>query len=89
MRIIFLSDGTAVTVYTEALELSGLGRLSHRRASYVEPVETGCWIANLTPVGGPTLGPYAKRSEALAAEGKWLELHMEAMTSAWGTKNAD
>lgn len=89
MKIVFLSDGTAITLYTETLELSGLGRLSHRRASYVEPVGNGKWIADLSPVGGPTLGPFNRRSEALEAEGEWLELHTEAMTSAWGTQNAD
>lgn len=89
MKIIFLPDGTGITVYTEALELEGFGRLSHRRASYVEPVGHGHWSADLSPVGGPTLGPYAKRSEALEAEGEWLELHTEAMTSVWGTQNAD
>jgi hypothetical protein len=79
VKIIFLPDGTAVTVYNEALELSGLGRLEHRRASHVEPTADGAWIADLSPVGGPMLGPFGRRSDALAQEGSWLELHLEGI----------
>ncbi|MFY9269002.1 MAG: hypothetical protein WAO55_04550 [Candidatus Manganitrophaceae bacterium] len=78
MKILFLPNGSAVTVYTEALELSCLGRLDHSRASRVEPTAIGEWIADLSPVGGPVLGPYTKRSEALRAEEKWLEGNLEA-----------
>lgn len=66
-------DGTLVSVYTEALPLDELGRASIARASHVEPTPDGTWTADLAPVGGPVLGPYAKRSEALAAEVAWLE----------------
>lgn len=80
MKIIFLQDGSAITVYTEAVDLSGFGRLTHRRASHVEPFENGTWIADLSPVGGPMLGPFGRRSEALAEEGRWLESHLEIIT---------
>lgn len=43
------------------------------RASHVEPTETGEWGANLSPVGGPTLGPFKERQAALDAEVKWIE----------------
>ena len=33
----------------------------------------GAWTADLSPVNGPVLGPYTRRSEALAAEIAWLE----------------
>lgn len=66
-------DGTLVAVYTEALPLDEIGRASIARASHVEPTPEGTWTADLSPVGGPVLGAYAKRSEALAAEIEWLE----------------
>jgi hypothetical protein len=48
-----------------------LGDASIRRASYVEPKGTE-WYADLSPVGGPLLGPFDFRSEALDAEAAWL-----------------
>lgn len=36
----------------------------------------GTWWADLTPVEGPVLGPFTKRSEALAAEAEWLEANV-------------
>jgi hypothetical protein len=56
--------------------LEQLGLCTVRRASHVEPVPTDTgtqWAADLSPVGGPMLGPYRTRSEALAAELAWLE----------------
>jgi len=47
--------------------------VSIRRASYVEPDDHGQWWADLHPVGGPCLGPFPRRSAALAAELRWLE----------------
>lgn len=76
MIIAFLPDGSAFTLYTETVDLTGLGDLVHRRASHVEPTEQGGWQADLSPVGGPLLGPFQKRSEALSAEQDWLEAHL-------------
>jgi len=56
--------------------LEQLGPCTVRRVSHVEPCETETgtqWTADLSPVGGPLLGPYRTRSEALAAELAWLE----------------
>ncbi len=50
------------------------GQASIRRASHVEPCEGG-WSADLSPVDGPTLGPFDLRVTALAAEAKWLEVN--------------
>jgi hypothetical protein len=48
-----------------------MGTVTIARASHVEPNEDGQWFAQM--VGGPVLGPFAKRSAALAAEVAWLE----------------
>ena len=75
MHIVVRADGAIRCLYDEAIELAELGRLSIRRASHVEPDELGRWIADMSPVQGPVLGPFASRSEALAAEQDWLEAH--------------
>jgi hypothetical protein len=50
-------------------------------AMFIENLSDGRWVAELSPVGGPTLGPFGRRSEALAAEQRWLETHwLEAGT---------
>jgi hypothetical protein len=67
--------GTIRCVYDEVLPLADLGAISITRASHVEPTCDGQWTADLTPVAGPVLGPFAQRSAALAAEREWLECH--------------
>jgi hypothetical protein len=32
-------------------------------------------MVDLTPVGGPSMGPYPRRDAALAAEVEWLNAH--------------
>jgi len=66
-------DGNHRCVYTEVIDLAALGALTIRRASYVEPDRDGAWWVDLSPLGGPRLGPFAQRSLALTAEGTWLE----------------
>jgi hypothetical protein len=68
-------DGTVRCVYAEAIDLTCLGTASIRRVSHVEPDEQGQWWSDLSPVGGPRLGPFLARSQALAAEHAWLEAH--------------
>jgi hypothetical protein len=46
-----------------------------KRASHVEPDRNGKWVADLAPVGGPQLGPYRLRQEALSAEVAWINKH--------------
>jgi hypothetical protein len=46
-----------------------------RRASHVEPDDAGQWFADLAIMGGPRLGPFLVRSQALAAERQWLSEH--------------
>jgi hypothetical protein len=62
-------------VYAEAIDLAALGGLAIRRASHVEPDGEGRWWSDLSPVGGPVLGPFPTRTPALEAEHAWLEAH--------------
>jgi hypothetical protein len=73
MQLIITPAGTLRCLYDEALDLHRLGRLTISRGSQVEPDPQGQWHADLSPVGGPVLGPFPQRSEALAAERAWLE----------------
>ena len=75
MQLLILPDGQLRCVYDEAIDLAQLGQLSLRRGSWVEPDSQGHWHADLGPVAGPRLGPYALRSQALRAEHTWLENH--------------
>ena len=55
------------------------GQTQLRRASHVEPTADARWTADLSPVGGPVLGPYALRSDALAAEAAWLTARLATL----------
>nr|WP_146393140.1 hypothetical protein [Allorhodopirellula solitaria] len=59
-------------VFDDRVDLRSMGCISIRRGSHVEPTSGGQWTSDLSPVAGPTLGPFDKRSEALAAEVTWL-----------------
>ncbi len=67
-------------VYDERIDYSSIGEVTIRRASHVEPAGGMTWTADLTPVGGPVLGPFTVRSEAIAAEVAWLRLHLTNQT---------
>ncbi len=75
MQIVVAPGGGIRCVYDETIDLSLLGKVQISRGSHVEPNEVGAWFADLAPVGGPSLGPFLKRTEALAAEIAWLEEH--------------
>ena len=66
------TNGETRMVFDDRVDLRSVGRISIRRGSHVEPTLIGHWTADLSPVGGPILGPFDKRSEALAAEVAWL-----------------
>lgn len=55
-------------------DLMNSGDTTISRASHVEP-QGNQWIADLTPVNGPILGPFTTRLEALQEEVKWLHEH--------------
>ena len=75
MELLISPDGAARAIYSEEIYLKSLGRPRIMRASHVEPDAEGRWFADLGPVEGPVLGPFGSRSEALAAETSWLEVH--------------
>ncbi len=73
MQLVINSRGDVRAVYSELIDLRSLGQPVIVRASHVEPDPSGHWLADLGPVGGPVLGPFAHRSDALDAERSWLE----------------
>ena len=73
MDLIIDSDGTIRCLYGEAIDLRLLGKAVVRRASHVEPDEQGRWWGDMSPVGGPRLGPFTRRSEAIEQERLWLD----------------
>ncbi len=75
MQLVIQPDGSVRCVYSETLDLHALGNLNISRGSHVEPDPNGRWIADLSPVAGPRLGPFSKRSDALEAETEWLDHH--------------
>jgi hypothetical protein len=76
MELVIDPCGTARCIYCEDLDLARLGEVQVRRASHCEPDEHGKWWADLSPVAGPKLGPFDKRSVALEAEVVWLRDHV-------------
>jgi hypothetical protein len=75
MQLFIQPSGQIRCLYGEAIELARLGRLAIRRGSHLEPDKQGRWFADLAPCDGPVLGPFTQRSEALAAEERWLNEH--------------
>jgi len=72
MELVVGVDGVARSIYDEALDLREIAKLQITRASHVEPDAEGYWWADMGPSGGPKLGPFRSRSEALGAEREWL-----------------
>ena len=72
MELVVDAGGDVRCIYDEALDLRELGKLQITRASHVEPDRDGFWWADMGPSGGPVLGPFRSRSEALQAEREWL-----------------
>ena len=72
-------DATGQIEGIYADEFAGLldhGDAQVTRASHVEPgrdeSDRPCWYADLSPSGGPLLGPFHLRQTALDEEVKWL-----------------
>ena len=79
MELIVGGDGNARCIYGEELNLAALGEIQIRRASHVEPDQSGQWWADLSPVGGPNMGPFTHRSLALEAEITWLGQRLQQL----------
>lgn len=75
MQLLVDGNGLVRCLYAETIDLSALGQVSICRASQVEPDQQGRWRVDLSPVDGPVLGPFDRRSEALREEQAWLERH--------------
>ena len=73
MQLVIEPGGAVRCIYSEEIDLATLGSPVITRASHVEPNQQGRWLADLSPLSGPTLGPFLNRSEALVAEHDWLE----------------
>lgn len=75
-------EGNVLTIYDDSLTefTEQGGTITTKRASHVEPADVfgdgGLWTADLSPVGGPALGPFRTRKEALDAELKWLDQNL-------------
>jgi hypothetical protein len=68
-------DGSVCGIYDDELAgLFGEGQAHITRASRVEPTADGQWTADMA--GGPVLGPFALRGEALQAEVEFLKSKM-------------
>ncbi|GDX40063.1 hypothetical protein LBMAG21_03550 [Armatimonadota bacterium] len=66
-------DGTLQFLWEDAFApMLELGESTLCRASHVEPQGTE-WVADLSPVGGPRLGAFPLRNDALSAERDWLQ----------------
>lgn len=75
MQLHVAPNGATRCIYDELIDLAELGQLRIVRASHVEPDAFGLWWVDLSPVAGPTLGPFSRRTDGLAAEVRWLLAH--------------
>ena len=75
MQLFITPVGDVRCLYDESLDLSSLGSVHIQRGSHVEPDLVSQWFADMSPVGGPRLGPFPRRSDALSAEVAWLRDH--------------
>jgi len=71
-------DGSFTFVHDDDVAeiMAAVGPSRICRASHVEPDEDGSWWADLAPVGGPILGPFRRRDEALREELEWLAVNL-------------
>jgi hypothetical protein len=75
MDVVIEANGNVRMIYDESIDAHAIGKPRISRGSHVEPTADGQWTADLSPVGGPCLGPFNQRSDALSAEIVWLRQH--------------
>jgi len=77
VRQLVIKNGQISFIYEDVMRpFLAIGTPVVRRASHVEPTPDGLqWTADMSPSGGPILGPVNTRAKALAAEVKWLREH--------------
>jgi hypothetical protein len=80
MELVIASNGDVCCLYDEAIELRSIGRLSIERVSHLEPMNGGDWLADLSLCGGPILGPFPSRTQALESERRWLQHHLRGFS---------
>lgn len=69
-------DGSLEAIWSDDLAcLRKIGTATITRASHVEPTAAGLWEADMGPSGGPVLGPFELRQQAIDAEIAWLKEH--------------
>ena len=86
MQLLIDRQGQVCCLYSEMIPLSSLGSMTIQRASQVEPEADG-WYADLAASGGPKLGPFTLRSEALKAEEAWIEEHLSTVPTMTAPNN--
>lgn len=74
-EFVIRKNGNVQTIYSDDLPmdvLGAVGKATVKRASHVEPTDDYRWTADMSPLDGPTLGPFKTRAEALRAETVWI-----------------
>ena len=82
MEFVFEPNGEGRCIYSDYISIRELGDVRIQRVSHVEPNSHGEWVADLSPIEGPKLGPFLKRTDALTAEVEWLREHWLTLAKA-------
>lgn len=70
-------DGTMKFIYDDRFQplIEEASEHVTCRVSHVEPTADGSWVADLSPINGPTSQPFKLRQDALDWEVAWLKQH--------------
>ena len=85
MKVYISREGNCHSIYDEQLDVRFLGCSLITRVSHVEPTSRGDWEADLGPIGGPRLGPFPRRGQAIKAEIVWLTKFLRRQAGAFRT----